>query len=270
MISEMFYYVGITFLLSWSCWIGVLWGRGESQLLFWVAGFAPSLTALVLILVRKGKRGLRNILRQQLPVNWAWYVFCLLGSPLIMVISLLIHTLLGGENPRLLDPMHLVTSLDQWPGVIFVFLYVLVFSALGEEIGWRGYLLPRLLSRRSPFHASLILGVIWACWHLPLFWLPDTIQAQLPLTWFLAQILGSTFLYTWIYLRTDRSLVPAILFHAAGNASLGLLPILPLDNGGSFRPLWLMVGLIWLIAILVMYLERDLFFSDSNKTPSKQ
>lgn len=268
MLSEIINYVGFTFLLSWSCWLYLLWSGCTSQPLIWIAGFAPTLVALFLTLFREGWGGLKKNFRFLGFVKQTWYYFCLMGTPLIMVISLLIHILVGGEQPRFLDPMHLVTSLAQWPGIIIVFLYVLVFSALGEEVGWRGYLLPRLLHRLSPFQASLILGLIWACWHLPLFWLPDTIQAQLPLSWFLAQILGSTFLYTWIYLRTNKSLLPVILFHAAGNSSLGLLPILPLDNGGSLRPLWLLVGLLWSTAILVIYLERELFFSPILKSPT--
>jgi membrane protease YdiL (CAAX protease family) len=269
MFLELTFYTGCVFLLSWSSWLFLLGSDSASQILYLIAGFSPTLIALLLTFFREDLGGLKKIIRPQGSVKtaWYWYHLSLLGTPLIMVVSLGIHILLGGERPQFLDPQHLVTSLDQWPGVIIVFLYVLVFSALGEEIGWRGYFLPRLLSRKSPFQASLILGLIWACWHLPLFWLPDTIQSQLPLSWFLAQILGSTILYTWIYLRTNKSIVPVILFHASGNASIGLLPILPLDNGGSPRPLWLMVGLLWLIAILVLYLERDLFFSSTPENP---
>lgn len=260
MLSEMILYIGCVYLISWSSWFYLLWSGSTAQLFYWVAGFGPTLVAVILTCIPKKSARLAQIFKIRRSEKLIWWCFCLLGSPLIMLFSLAIHTILGGEQPRYLDPMHLVTSLEQWPGIIIVFLYILVFSALGEEVGWRGYFLPRLLKRTSPFLASLILGLIWACWHLPLFWLTGTIQSQLPLSWFLAQILGSTFLYTWIYLRTNKNILLPILFHASGNAALGLLPVLPLDNGGSLRPLWLIVGLLWLIAILVIFLERDLFF----------
>ena len=268
MFSELLLYTGCVYLISWSCWLFLIWSESTSQLFFWIAGFSPTLVASLLSWIKKGRLGLRELLKLRAAPKAGWYLFCLMGTPLVMVSALLIHRLLGGEMPRLLDPMHLVTSLEQWPGIIIVFLYILVFSALGEEVGWRGYLLPRLIKRVSHFQASLFLGLIWACWHLPLFWLSDTIQSQLPISWFLAQILGSTFIYTWIYLRTEKNIILPILFHTAGNASLGLLPVLPLDNGGSLRPLWLIVGLLWLISILILILERDLFFPSFPKNTS--
>jgi len=92
----------------------------------------------------------------------------------------MIHVSLGGNWPRYVDKMHLVTSLKQWPGVFIVYLYIFIFTALGEEIGWRSFALPKLQKIFTPFATSLILGLIWAVWHLPLFWIANTIQNQLP------------------------------------------------------------------------------------------
>lgn len=262
MAAELVYFIGITYLLSWSSWLILIWSGQIHQPLFWLAGFGPSLAALLVTAVRRGWKGIDKLVFPRLKVKAGWYLFSLLGTPLIMLSALLLHILLGGELPRYLDSLHPVTSLEQWPGVIIVFLYILVFSGLGEEIGWRGFCLPRLLGVTSPILASLVLGLIWAAWHLPLFWLPGTVQSQLPLSWFLLQILGATILYTWIYLKTKGSLLAAILFHTSGNASLGLLPMMPLDNGGSLRPLWLTLLLLWMIAGLTLYLERDLFFDN--------
>jgi membrane protease YdiL (CAAX protease family) len=154
----------------------------------------------------------------------------------------------------------MVTSLEQWPLVIVVFVYIFVFTALGEEIGWRGFVLPRLLNRFSPFTASIILGLVWTIWHLPLFWISGDFHQQLPFSWFLLQIFGSTFIYTWLFNRTNGSLMVALVFHTSSNAAVGLLPILPADNGGSLQPLWLVVALLWVLVGIIIWFERLFFF----------
>jgi membrane protease YdiL (CAAX protease family) len=89
--------------------------------------------------------------------------------------------------------------------------------------------------------------LIWAFWHLPLFWIPGDVHHRLPLGWFLMQVIGSSILYAWMMNRTRGSLVLVSLFHAACNTAVGLLPILPLDAGGSLRPLWILLVLQWLV-----------------------
>ena len=257
----------LTYLLSWSIWIPIAATENSSQWLMWLAGFAPSLVALILTGWRSGRSGLHRLLRLKWRVWWVWYAISLLGTPLIMLAALGLDVALGGDWPQYADPGHLVTSFKQWPLILVVFVYIFIFTALGEEIGWRGYALPRLQARFSPFIASLILGVVWAFWHLPLFWIAGDFHQSLPLSLFLLQILGSTILYTWMYNRSGGSLAIAMLFHTASNAAVGLLPILPLDNGGSLRPLWLVVALLWLIVGLIIWFERRPFFASGEVRP---
>lgn len=261
MSAGLFLYFALTYLLSWGIWIPLALNGYSNQWLFWLAGFAPSLFAVALTALRGGRNGLRHML---LDFGWKtkpiWYAISLLGTPLVILVALGLHVVLGGDWPQYVDPNHLITSLEQWPLVVVVFLYIFIFTALGEEIGWRGYALPRLQARFSPFTASLILGLVWACWHLPLFWMEGDFHQQLPISWFLLQVFGSTFLYTWMYNRTNGSLLIALLFHTSSNAAVGLLPVLPLDNGGSLRPLWIVVGLLWLLIGLILWIDRGIFF----------
>ncbi|MGB5048999.1 MAG: type II CAAX endopeptidase family protein, partial [Caldilineaceae bacterium] len=183
-------FFALTTLLSWGIWIPLALTGNSNQWLFWLAGFAPTLSALALTAFQSGRAGLRGLLRLRWRVKAIWYFISLLGTPLVMLAALVLQVALGGDRPRYADPNHLVTSLAQWPLVIVVFLYVFVFTSLGEEIGWRGYALPRLQAHFSPFAASLILGLIWAFWHLPLFWMADNFHQQLPVSWFILQVLG--------------------------------------------------------------------------------
>ena len=256
----------LVYLLSWSIWIPLGLTNISSQWLFWLAGFGPSLVALALTVFHDGWKGIRRLLQPGWNVRAVWYLVSLLATPFVMLVAVGLHMALGGKRPAYIDPNHMVNSLEQWPIVIVVFLYVFIFTALGEEVGWRAYVLPRLQDRFSPFLSSLILGFVWAFWHLPLFWMADNFHQQLPLSWFVLQVLGSTFLYTWFYYRTDGSLSIALLFHTSSNAAVGLLPILPLDNGGSLRPLWLVVGVLWLVVFFVLWFERGFFFSNRNRS----
>ena len=95
-------------------------------------------------------------------VSIFWYLFSFLVPAVIVLLAIGLHILLGGAVPEFGDPA-------QWYLVIPVFLYVLFFSVLGEEIGWRGYALPELQANHSALTASLIIGVIWGLWHVPLW-----------------------------------------------------------------------------------------------------
>jgi uncharacterized protein len=257
----------LAYLLSWCIWVPLaLTGRSD-QWLLWLAGSAPTIAAVALSAIHGGRAGLRRLARLRPRTRPRWYAVSLLGPPLTMLAALGLHVVLGGDRPRFGDPAHLVTSVGQVPLVGVVFLYVLVFTAVGEEFGWRGYAQPRLQARLSPFASSLVLGPVWALWHLPLFWMAGDFHQQLPVGWFLLQVAGSTFLYTWMFNRTGGSLMIALLFHTSSNASVGLLPVLPLDNGGSSRPLWLVVVLLWAVVGLVLWADRRIFFAGSRERP---
>lgn len=255
-------FFGLTFLISWGIWIPLALTDRSTQLLLWMAGFGPTLAAIIVTGLQSGCKGLRSLFVIRWQVNPLWYLISLLGTPLVMLAALGLHVALDGAWPQLLDPNHLVTTVAQWPLVIVVFLYIFIFTALGEEFGWRGYALSRLQTQFSPFYASLILGVIWSFWHLPLFWMAGDFHQELPLSWFLLQVLCSTFLYTWMYNRTRGSLLIMLLFHTASNAAMGLLPILPLDNGGRMRPLWLVVALLLFVLVPALWFNRRVFFKN--------
>ncbi len=257
-------FIGIAYFLSWSVWIYSILVGETNQYLVWLAGIGPTISAMLLIAYQQGFSGVKRLFYLGWRVGSFWYFISFLGTPLVMLVSLGLHVMMGADSPQFIDPNHMVTSLNQWLFIIVVFAYIFIFTALGEEIGWRAYLLPRLQKSFSPFISSLLLGLVWALWHLPLFWMSDNFHQQLPISWFLLQILGSTFIYTWIFNRTRGSLLIALLFHTSSNAAVGLLPILPLDNGGSYRPLWLTLIILWFLVFLMLWHERRLFFKKAN------
>lgn len=241
-------FFALAFAVSWACWLpqamsGV--GIGWLEVL---GRFGPAIAALALT-ATGGPRGVRALLAPMLAWRVApvWYAFALLGTAAAVLVAVAIEVVLGGAVPQFPDPA-------RWSLLPVIFAYVLVFSVLGEELGWRGFALPRLLRLLAPLPASLVLGSLWWAWHLPLFRMPGGVHAEIPPELFLMQILGFSILYTWLHIETEGSLVIAHLFHAASNASIGILPILPSAHGGSARPLWIAVAILWAVAALAALL----------------
>lgn len=122
--------------------------------------------------------------------------------------------------------------------------FVLAALILGEEVGWRGFLLPHLLERYSPLSGSLIVGLVWASWHLPNFLLKDYPHYGLPYSAFVVMTLAFSVIFTWLYLNTAGSLVVAVIFHAALN-------LFSLDVVEASRQYWLK-AVVYALAALVL------------------
>ncbi len=148
-----------------------------------------------------------------------WYLAAL--SPLLIaLLASLIILLFGGTTAAPTQPVALA--------LIISFLIATFTGALGEELGWRGFLLPQLQARFSALIASLIVGVIWAFWHAPLWLLPGQGWDTIPYWAFAMYILGASVLMTWINNNSGGSLVLASLFHFSVNFGLSLVTIVGL------------------------------------------
>ncbi|MEZ4663971.1 MAG: CPBP family intramembrane glutamic endopeptidase [Caldilineaceae bacterium] len=171
----------------------------------------PAVAAIVVAGMSEGKSGVKQLLRPLFiwRVHPFWYGVAL-GLPILLsVLAVGLGGLWGW-------PVQMQTA-ELTPLLITVFVLV-----VGEEIGWRGFALPRLLQRYAPLTASLLLGVLWAGWHLPMFIIPGTPMFELPFTAYLGWVVGLTFLFTWLYQQTQGSLLLATLLHGAVN-SLGVM-----------------------------------------------
>ncbi len=186
-----------------------------SLLLLFVGGFAPSIAGVIMTWTVAGRLGLRDLWQRATRARFAsrWYLEILALPLLALVIRLIVqwarHTAVV-EPPQLARPVSLIGF------TITIFLG----GALAEEFGWRGFALDRLLGRWSVWAATLVLGVFWAFWHLPLFFIPGTVQAShgnffAEFAVFAVWILALAVLFTWIYVGTGRSLFAALLFHTA-------------------------------------------------------
>jgi membrane protease YdiL (CAAX protease family) len=199
--------------------------------------FGPALAAIVTAAIVDGKPGLKDLLGRM--VRWRvgarWYAIAL-GLPVVLTLAAAgTHLLLGAPTPLRFGT----------PSLLEPILFVLV---VGEELGWRGYALPRLLARRSALAASLILGVLWGVWHLPTFFVPGAPQYGLPIPAFVLLTVAYSILFTWVYVHTRGSVLIATLFHGAINLSQGLL----LGGINPAREYWLLAAVYGAAALVLV------------------
>jgi hypothetical protein len=165
---------------------------------YWVAVFSPSISALLLTAVFEGRAGVQVLLRRL--VQWrfgaVYYALILIGIPLLGIIT---GNIAGTALPVSLAAIAATGFGGAGP--------------LGEELGWRGFALPRLLTLHKPLRASLILGAIWGVWHLPAFALAGTAQNALSLPMFLLGALALSIIATALFHATHGSVLSAVLLH---------------------------------------------------------
>ncbi len=251
-VSLLLIFFVLTFAWAWAFWFAAGTVSGTAPLaslrtpLFLVGTFAPSIVALSLTAQTEGRAGVRALLGRilQAPARARWYVFAVSFVAAIKLTVALVHRVATGAWPRFGD--------ESW----LIMIAALVISTpvqAGEEIGWRGYALPRLAGRLGLGCASALLGVIWAGWHLPLFLIAgtDTTGQSFPL--YLLQVVAISVAMGWLYGHTRGSLLLVMLLHAAANNTKDIVPSTVAGAGDPFAlsaslVAWLTVMLLWLCA----------------------
>ena len=213
---------------SWIVSIPVVlsaWGflpMAAFAVLFTVKSFGPFVAAYVMTGVIEGREGILRLRQslKQVRARWQWYAFILIGIPALLLLGVAVLpgalASFRGFPPNFV-PTYLVT-------------FILIFfggGPLGEEPGWRGFALPRLQTRYGALRGTLVLGILWAFWHLPDYLtvaqrggpganLANLLIVNLPI--FLVMVLAMAVIFTWVFNHTRGSLFIAILLHTSINA----------------------------------------------------
>ncbi len=187
-------------------------------------GWGFIVASLAMTGLTQGRRGVVTLLRRYLiwRVAGRWYVVALLLFPAIWLSAALLNAAWTGAPLNFGATMaaQFFGAPAMWPLFIAPF-FIYEAIANGEEMGWRGYVLPRLQARHSALIASLILGLVWGLWHLPKFLGPES-SGSFPLL--VIRMLGQAVLFTWLYNNTRGSLLLATMMHASGNTAGFFLP----------------------------------------------
>jgi membrane protease YdiL (CAAX protease family) len=211
-------FVVLVYSFTWVVWIPR--ALGDVPFLLGRAWtWAPAVAVLVAAAILGGRGALRELGARLVRwrVGWQWYAVAILGPAVFSVAVAGIYVLLGGSWALAVPAALVDTPLPLLP--LFLVIYVLT-DGIGEELAWRGFGLPLLLTRYSALVASLVLGLVWAVWHMPLLWTEGAAMYQQPVWLPLADITAKSVLFTWLFLHTRGSVLLAMLFHASTNLFL--------------------------------------------------
>ncbi len=244
-------FFALALTISWAGWVPVAAGAFELNALVFgltVIGVLGPVAAAIIVTWLIGDSlhaWVQPIIRWH--VNFRWYIVAfsipllIIGTKCVAQFALEIPL----EHPRLLE---------QGPTLDLPFIYIvnlLVLFLLGggqEEPGWRGFALPRLLQQFNAVTASILLGTVWAIWHLPLFWTTETSQSETAFFPYAIGVLALSILFTWLYRNTNHSVFLAMIFHASLNASSLLTPA----QSDAMLMQWIDALILWVIAIIII------------------
>lgn len=233
----------LTLILSWLPVIPYALGVFPGTLL----ACGPFVAAIITAAIVGGRQGLGDYFRRLIRwrVGAGWYVVALLGPPVAWVIATCVNVLLGAPAPT-------PDQLAGWPLILTSTLIFLVNPLGGafEEPGWRGYALPLLLRRHSALVASLVLGMLWTLWHVPIFVTGFVPWADAVLVFTL------TFVFTAVFLRTAGSVLIAFILHASLNGS-GEFFVSLFTGDDRVRLYWILSALCALVAIAAIVANRE-------------
>jgi len=211
------FFIAATFSFSWVIWLilylsiqrilPIPWFSQHRTLTIVIGGSAPSLAAFGFAWLENGANGLLDLLRKitRWRINIVWYLFSILYMFAVFYLPALICNLFGDYFT--------ISQRVAFGPLIPLFLGQIFAGPLNEEFGWRGYLLPKIQQKQSPFITSLIVGLIHGLWHLPLF----LFYLSEPLPLYLFKVVTISIIYTWMFNRTQGSLIPILLLHTFYN-----------------------------------------------------
>jgi membrane protease YdiL (CAAX protease family) len=229
-----------------------------------LVAFSASLAGIVLAAIEGRKGGVRELLGRVLiwRVGLRWWAFALLFPVIPAVGALYLTHLFGG-------PAVDWSGLKPLSGIVPSIIILTILAGMGEEFGWRGFALPRLQARHNALVSSLIVGLIWGIWHIPLYLTPGTIQHEWVLdAGFLPPVLGYTVFciawaiqYTWVFNNTKGSVLLAAVIHGSVNAWNGYIDV----YRGNFAGILVYTALMWVISIVIVLLAGRANLSRKNK-----
>ncbi len=253
-----FRFFAVTFAWSWLIWLPlVLAGVGivplredllDALTVPWVAlgVFGPAAGAFHCLRASGGKGAVRQYLRGLRDLRFGWRAW--LAPPLVLGGT----TWLAWRLPELWGEPRLKMLLPSaW--AFLPYLLLMIFLGGGqEELGWRGYILDPLEERLGPWLGNLVLAMVWAVWHVPLFFIPGTSQIFVPFAGFTLVLVGYSYFFAAVREASGKRTMSGLVAHGWGNAFVPLFPTIVMAQGAAQQRYWIWAGLTLLAGVLAM------------------
>jgi len=245
----------LTFFWSWIFWMPeVFWG-----IRLYLAPFGPTISAFILTFINEGVIGVKKLLKRGMDFKFKkiWFIPIFLLMPSIVGLSLLIAIILGETPPSV--------PIASQPWIIIPAFFQILFlgGPVAEEFGWRGYALDRLQKRFNALWSSVILGIIWGIWRLPLFFMKgQDIYRNVPFIGFIMGTIFLSILITWIYNNTGKSILAVLIFHTMGNLAHFIFPAMGTQWGGLFS---VILNILIVSIILIFWGPQTLTRNSDDK-----
>jgi len=224
-IKESIVFVLLVYLLTWIFWLPLVSGSNffiSKNGLILAGTYMPSIVGIIMTIKYSKKSTESNLFRSvlKIKIKTKEYLMIFAYFPVMIGLFLIVTQLIG-------DDFVFYYPLKVFP---LVFFYILIFQGpLGEEFGWRGFLMSRIMKSYNIFISSFIIGIIWSFWHLPRFFMQGTFQWQMVEKFTLLPTISGYVIYTVlisvlisiVFFRTNESVWAAILFHTIANTTIG-------------------------------------------------
>ena len=254
----------LTFAYSWIIWIpSVLDGigidlpfnvTGYSMIVVIIGAFAPLLAAITLVARQAGWKGVKAFISQAFDFRLK-PLYLVIALVLPIIIHALVHYLapvLGFEVAKTLFPPEISVS----PIILAIpyFFLMLVIGGGQEEFGWRGYAQGPLQEKIGIIPASLVIGVIWGIWHLPLWFMAGDLHSAYSFLAFVIMTTSISIIYAWLYNSSGKKLIVVMFFHAMNNTAAPLLPFLHGIEGKSENAYWVYAAVNLIFGIIFAFI----------------
>lgn len=222
-----------TFIWTWACYTPIVISGNSPYQMPWMillilGGAGPSIVGIAMVFLTFDKAQRREYWRRCFSfrrISLRWWLVLFLVFPATLTVGIAIDLLLGGSLPG----MNQFTDLMAAPVMLPLAAFISFMSGpWSEEFGWRGYALEPIIKRFGAIKGTVILGILWGAWHLPLYFMPATWHGQMGFRlagfWtFMTLSIGLSMVMTWVYQNTNRSILSGILIHFASNFSAQLI-----------------------------------------------
>lgn len=259
----------VTFVFSWLLWSPfVLSGFGiihlpESisslmTLAVMLGAFGPMIAAMILIGQKEGRSGIKTFFRNAFSfrIKPIYYLTAVLIPVLITAVAHYFVNIVGIDVlPDNLFPENLTI-----PVIVLVipyFILILIAGGGQEEFGWRGYAQQPLQERFGILGGSIILGLIWGIWHLPLWFMPGEGHAYYSFFAFLIYTVSTSIIIAWLYNASGKKLMIALIIHTTGNVAVPFFPIMHMaDVPQPGYWVWVSVSMLVAIGLTIWYKRK--------------